>query len=148
MKTAKLNPPHYLLMAIMAMLALDFLPAEPLLPWPWLWGGAALCLFGVMCTVQAALWFRKAGTNLRPFTESTTLVTDGLFAYTRNPMYLGMMLALGGLAFILNERGPWLVLPAFAAVIEFRFIRFEEQLMEKTFGADYVAYKSRVRRWL
>ena len=148
MQPAKLNPPHYLLLAIIAMLALDLIPAEPLLSRPWFWVGTFVLIFGVMCTVQAALWFRKAGTNLRPFTESTALVTNGLFAHTRNPMYLGMIIALAGLALILNERWPWLVLPAFAAVIQYRFIHFEEQLMEQTFGDDYRTYKSRVRRWL
>ncbi len=148
MKPAKLNPPHYLLLAIIAMIALDRLPAEPLSPQPWRWVGTALIIFGVLCTVQSALRFRQAGTNLRPFTDSSALVTSGLFAYTRNPMYMGMILALAGLALILNERWPWLVLPVFAAVIQFRFIHFEEQLMEKTFGDDYRTYKARVRRWL
>ena len=148
MKRAKLNPPHYFLLAIVAMLALDFLPADPLLSQPWLWIGALIIFFGASCTVQAALRFRKAETNLVPFSESTALVTHGLFAYTRNPMYLGMVIALAGVATLFNERWPWLVLPVFAAVIQFRFIRLEEKLMEETFGETYLTYKSRVRRWL
>lgn len=148
MKPVKLNPPHYLMLAIIAMIVLNQLPAEPLLRRPLTWVGVLLLIFGILCTVQAALAFRKARTNLVPFTESTALVTHGLFAYTRNPMYLGMLILLAGIAVLLNERWPWLVLPAFAAVIQFRFIHFEEQLMEQTFGDEYLAYKSRVRRWL
>lgn len=148
MKQAKLNPPHYFLLAILAMLALDFLPADPLLPQPWPWIGVLLFLIGVSCTGLGVRRFRKAETNLVPFSESIALVTTGLYAYTRNPMYLGMVIALAGIALMFNERWPWLVLPVFAAVIQLRFIRFEEQLMEQTFGDAYLDYKSRVRRWL
>ncbi len=75
-------------------------------------------------------------------------MTDGLYAYTRNPMYLGLVIALAGVAFLLNERWPWLVVPGFAALLQWRFIHHEEQLMETTFGDAYLDYKSRVRRWL
>ncbi len=148
MKPAKLNPPHYFLLAVLAMLALDLLPAEPILSQPWPWVGVLIFIIGASCTGLGVRRFRKAETNLVPFSESTALVTHGLYAYTRNPMYLGMVVALAGVALLLNERWPWLVLPVFAAVIQFRFIRFEEQLMETTFGDDYLAYKARVRRWL
>ncbi|ETW93546.1 methyltransferase family protein [Candidatus Entotheonella palauensis] len=131
------------------MLGLKWLPAAPLLPAPWHWIiGGLLFLAGTRCTGLDAQLFRKAGTNLVPFSESTTLVTHGLYRYTRNPMYLGLVIALAGIAFMLNERWPWLVLPVFAAVIQWRFIRFEERLMETTFGDDYLAYQRRVRRWL
>ncbi len=149
MQTAKVNPPHYLLIAILVMLGLKFLPAAPLLLGPWHWTiGVLFLMIGSGCTGLAARGFRKAGTNLVPFSESTALVTHGLYNYTRNPMYLGMVIVLAGIAFILNERWPWLVLPAFAALIQLRFIRYEEQLMEATFGDEYRAYKGRVRRWL
>lgn len=149
MQPAKLNPPYYCLIAILVMLGLKFIPAAPLVSAPWSWAlGGVLCLSGIGCTGLGARLFSKAGTNLVPFTASTALVTHGLYAYTRNPMYLGMVMALAGVAFLLNERWPWLVLPAFAAVIQLRFIRYEEQLLESTFGGAYLAYKRRVRRWL
>ncbi len=149
MQPTKLNPPHYFLIAILVMLGLKFIPAAPWLSAPWYWViGVLLILAGTGCTGQGARLFSKAGTQLVPFSESTTLVTDGLYAYTRNPMYLGLTVALAGVAFLLNERWPWLVLPGFAAVIQLRFIHYEEQLMETTFGDAYLAYKSRVRRWL
>ncbi len=149
MQPTKFNPPRYFLLAILLMLGLDFLPAAPLLSAPWYWAiGVLLFLVGTGCTGQGARLFSQAGTNIVPFSESTTLVTHGLYAYTRNPMYLGMVIALAGIAFFLNERWPWLVIPAFAALIQWRFIHHEEQLMENTFGDAYLAYKSRVRRWL
>ncbi|ETX01516.1 MAG: hypothetical protein ETSY2_37105 [Candidatus Entotheonella gemina] len=149
MQPAKVNPPCYFLMAILVMLGLKWIPAVPLLSGPWYWAiGGLLLILGSGCTGLGARLFRKAGTNLVPFSESTALVIHGLYNYTRNPMYLGMVIALAGVAFLLNERWPWLVLPVFAAIIQLRFIRYEEQLMEDTFGDAYVDYKSRVRRWL
>lgn len=150
MQPAKVNPPKYFFIAILVMLGLKWMiPAAPLLSAPWYWAiGCVLVLLGTGCTGLGARLFSKAGTNLVPFSESTVLVTHGLYRFTRNPMYLGMVIALAGVALLLNERWPWLVLPAFAALIQLRFIRFEEELMESTFGDAYLAYKSRVRRWL
>ncbi len=79
---------------------------------------------------------------------ANVLVTDGAFAYSRNPMYLGMVLALFGITLLLDRVSPSLVLVPFTLVIRLKFIRFEEPLMEQTFGATYTTYKSSVRRWL
>ncbi len=97
---------------------------------------------------MAARQFSKAETNIVPLTRSKALVTDGTFSLTRNPMYVGMTSALAGTAVLLNGYLPWLVILPFVLVIRFRFIRHEEPLMEETFGEDYLAYRSRVRRWL
>ena len=83
-----------------------------------------------------------------PLTKSSALVTNGLFARTRNPMYLGMVLTLAGLAWLLNSMLPWLVLVVFIAILKLRFIRYEEMLMAETFGDQYLQYKARVRRWM
>jgi protein-S-isoprenylcysteine O-methyltransferase Ste14 len=83
-----------------------------------------------------------------PLTTSTALVVDGMFRWSRNPMYLGLTAMLIGTALLLDRALPWLVVVAFVATLRFHFIRHEERLMEATFGADYVAYKQRVRRWL
>ena len=149
MQPVKINPPHYFLLTLLVMWGLKLVPATPLLPAPWYWAiGGFLFLLGAACTGWGARSFSKAGTNLIPFSPSTTLVTHGLYTYTRNPMYLGLVIALAGIAFFLNERWPWLALPVFAAVIQWRFIRYEEQQMETTFGSAYLDYKERVRRWL
>ena len=98
--------------------------------------------------VVASRQFTVVGTNIVPLTRSSSLVTNGAFALTRNPMYLGMVLALIGTALLLNAPWPWLVPCAFAAVLYFRFIRHEEALMAQTFGDAYLQYKQRVRRWI
>lgn len=145
----KVNPPHYFLLALLFMVGAAQLPwGSGLLPAPWPWSGVVPIVVGIAITALGARQFGKAGTNIVPLTESSTLVTDGMFAFTRNPMYLGMLLALAGAAILLNGVWPWLVLAAFLLVIRLHFVRHEETLMERTFGEQYVAYKRRVRRWI
>ncbi len=96
----------------------------------------------------AARQFARVGTNIIPLTPSSALVTDGVFAYTRNPMYLGMFMTLAGVAIVLDRAWPWLVPVVFFFVIRLRFVRHEEHLMETTFGEAYRAYRARVRRFV
>jgi protein-S-isoprenylcysteine O-methyltransferase Ste14 len=144
----RINPPHYFLLAIVMMLALAWLPGEPVLAAPWYYVGAIVLICGIAVAVVASRQFAVVGTNIVPLTHSSSLVTSGAFALTRNPMYLGMVLALIGTALLLNRAWPWLVPCAFAAVLYLRFIRHEEALMAQTFGDAYLQYKQRVRRWL
>jgi protein-S-isoprenylcysteine O-methyltransferase Ste14 len=63
-------------------------------------------------------------------------------------MYLGMTLILIGVALGLGTLSPWLVIPMFVLSIQERFIKMEERKMESEFGAEYLAYEQKVRRWL
>ncbi|MCH7779688.1 MAG: isoprenylcysteine carboxylmethyltransferase family protein [Acidobacteria bacterium] len=90
----------------------------------------------------------KLGTPLKPFEESTVVVTTGMFRFTRNPMYLGMVVGLLGAAIFLGSLVSLLPVPAFIAIIHFQFIVREERFMEELFGAEYLAYKRKVRRWI
>jgi protein-S-isoprenylcysteine O-methyltransferase Ste14 len=92
--------------------------------------------------------FSKAGTPVVPFERSTALVTDGSYRLTRNPMYVGMVMILAGIALLLGTVGPWLPIPLFVWVMRSSFIIREERFLEELFGQQYLAYKSRVRRWL
>lgn len=149
MEPPKIMPPHYFFGFLALMVGLDFVPvAEPLIPVPWHWLGAVPVVAGLAIAVVAAGLFRKAGTNIVPLTRSTVLVTDGPFAYSRNPMYLSMTLALAGVAMLLNSGLPFLALPVFVCILFYRFIRHEETLMAETFGEAYLTYCARVRRWV
>jgi protein-S-isoprenylcysteine O-methyltransferase Ste14 len=147
----RVNPPHYFLMALVAMVLLTGLPGGPLLPGPWaavaVVAGVVSIVAGVALAMWAARQFARVGTNIVPLTPSSALVTDGAFAHTRNPMYTGMLLALGGVSLVANHAWPWIVLPVFYAVIRLHFIRHEERLMEATFGDAYRAYRARVGRF-
>lgn len=142
-------PPFYLFGGLALMLALHFLlPGARLIPMPWSLAGAFLMIAGLALTITGAHTFHRAETPVRPFEESTTLVTHGPFGLSRNPMYLGMVVALAGTAVLLGTLTPWVVPSVFAVVIHNFFVVPEERLMEQIFGDDYRAYRSRVRRWL
>jgi protein-S-isoprenylcysteine O-methyltransferase Ste14 len=105
---------------------------------------AALALMFV-----AMAQFRLANTQVLPNSPTNNaLVTGGVFAFTRNPMYLGMVLFCVGGAFWL-ERATMLVSPVLMfAVANWVFIPFEEAKMRRQFGDRFDAYAQRVRRWI
>jgi protein-S-isoprenylcysteine O-methyltransferase Ste14 len=142
-------PPVYFFGGLALMVALHLLlPVRQWLDWPWRWLGALLMLAGVSLVLWCALLFRRADTAIRPFQESSTLVMSGPYRLTRNPIYLSMAAALAGLAVLLGSLSPWLIVPAFIAWIDVRFIRREEPMLAARFGEEYAAYRSRVRRWI
>ena len=75
-------------------------------------------------------------------------MTSGLFAYSRNPIYLGFTIALIGVAIVLGNLFALDGLLAFIFATNFWYIPFEEVAMENQFREDYLAYKKKVRRWL
>ena len=92
--------------------------------------------------------FRRAGTSPIPWRPSSALVVDGPYRLTRNPMYVGMAFLFAGLAFALGTLLALVFLPAAILTVDRVVIAREEPYLERLFGADYVAYKRRVRRWL
>lgn len=142
-------PVVWLLLAVLAMAALHWLlPVVQVLRPPWSLAGLAPMALGLWMAAVSAHSFQRAKTGLIPFDEATTLVTGGFFRYSRNPMYLGMVLFLAGLALVLGSISTVAPIPAFTWIIQHQFIRAEESFMENAFGAAYLDYKSRVRRWL
>ena len=145
----RILPPVWSLAAFLASYLLDrWLPIAVVLRSPWNGWGVLPILLGALMAVTSALRFRHAGTPVRPFETSTALVTSGWYRITRNPMYLGLALILLGSALMRGSLGALLPVPAFMALIEWRFIRGEEEFLERIFGEDYRRYRERVRRWL
>lgn len=110
--------------------------------------GAALLLCGLTVIAMAIGLFRRAGENPEPWTGTSTLVTTGIYRWTRNPMYLGMAIAHLALALLLASGGALLTWPIAILVIQLAVIPQEEAYLGRTLGADYQAYRQRVRRWL
>ena len=145
----KTIPPFWFLVSIVIQVLLHRLvPGRELFGLPWDLAGIPVVLAGIMTAVTASRQFTAAGTPIRPFDEMTTVVTEGVFAYTRNPMYLGMATSLTGIALLLGSLTPLFVPPLFVLFITFVFIRQEERVMEESFGEVYTDYKKRVRRWI
>lgn len=103
-----------------------------------------------VCALAAFFGFLRSRTTINPLKpeRASVLVTDGIYRYTRNPMYLSLLLLLLGYAI---ELWCWPALLGPAAYVAYitRFqILPEERVLEGKFGADYLAYKRRVRRWI
>lgn len=111
-------------------------------------GGGVLIVAGLFCLIHAGGLFAKAETDLVPFKNVTTLVTSGVYQYTRNPMYLGMMVVLLGTAITVGAATALLVPVLFMVIIELRFIRPEEEMLRGLFPEDYAAFCAKVRRWI
>ena len=142
-------PPMWLCLAFAAEVGLHFgAPLAHWLRWPWTAAGIAVNVLGLLLMAMSAGLFRRVGTGVRPFTEATTLVASGPYRWTRNPMYLGMVVMLVGAALSLGTPGPWLAAAALAVTLDLRFIRNEERALAVSLGEPYERYRERVRRWL
>lgn len=144
----KFYPPHYLLVISLCMLLTWYFGESSPQNLPLIIFGLGLIGFGFLLAFNSIARFIRAKTGVVPFSESTTLITDGFYKYTRNPMYVGMNSFLLGLLIILNNPINFIFLVIFFFIVRNLFVIKEELLMEQTFGEDYLSYKGRVRRWL
>ena len=111
---------------------------------------ALVLLTGAGISMGGVLAFRRAQTTVSPLSPQKTsrLVVSGIYRYSRNPMYLGFAMLLLGWALWLSNFLALAVLPAFVAAINRLQIAPEEAALARLFGADFLAYKARTRRWL
>jgi len=144
-----LVPPVYFLVALLLMGFFHRVaPWIQILDVPYRYAGIVLIGLALCLIVWAAFLFRRAGTDIRPYMPSTALVIEGPYKFTRNPMYLGMAGVLLGAGVCMGSITPFVVIPAFMALITERFIVPEEAKLESAFGGPYLEYKKRVARWL
>jgi len=147
------RPPRmaYLLLAIGAVL-------ERVSPWP-LWPagslsvsryglGAGLALIGLILMAHAVRAFRKAGTHVETPKPATALVTHGMYARSRNPMYIALLLLFAAVAVFANSAWFGLLLVIYLLVLRFGVIAPEERYLAGKFGGAYGDYRAHVRRWL
>ena len=145
----KILPPTYFFAAIILALAAHFLfPLAVIIPDGWRFAGILPITAGIILNIVADRQFKERGTEVKPFKRSSALVTDGVFRWSRNPMYLGMVLIVAGAALIEGTLSPWIATVALAVLLDRVFIVREEAMLEETFGAAFRQYRSRVRRWL
>ena len=107
-----------------------------------------LLVVAIALLAGALVRFRAARTNPEPWKPSTTVVAEGVYRFTRNPMYLGMTLIYVALAVALDSGVALLLVPLLLALVHYGVIAREERYLEAKFGDDYRAYRARVRRWL
>ena len=149
MKIPRLPPLLLALLLAISMLVLDrALPQFRVLQPPIVYLGAAPAAVGILIVLISAGLFRLRKTTINPFGEPAVMVQDGFYRFSRNPMYLGMLLVLTGVGLWLGNVLALLLAPAFVAITTRGYIVREEQLLEDRFGEVYRAYRSRVRRWI
>jgi protein-S-isoprenylcysteine O-methyltransferase Ste14 len=142
-------PPLIYLGGIAAGFVLEvLLPSASLPAWLEYGVGGALALAGLLLARGFFRALGRARTTISPYGESTTLVTTGIYRFSRNPGYLGMTLAYVGTALLASALWLFVSLVPVLLLMEFGVIRREERYLVRTFGAEYDAYRGRTRRWL
>ncbi|WP_288903489.1 isoprenylcysteine carboxylmethyltransferase family protein [uncultured Sneathiella sp.] len=110
--------------------------------------GGVIAVLSAIYLFVAARKHNTAGSNVEPWKPTTTIISDGAYKYSRNPIYLAMAALYAGIAI---AAGSWLaviLLPFCLVVIRYYVIAREEAYLEDKFGKEYLDYKARVRRWL
>jgi protein-S-isoprenylcysteine O-methyltransferase Ste14 len=145
-----IRPPIAWAVAVLAGLALNQLMPLPFVPAVEPAGcvGAMVFALALALLAWAIATITRAGSNVPTNRPTTTIVETGPYRFTRNPIYLSMMLGLIGLAIALNSLWLLLTLIPFALVIRYGVIAREEAYLERKFGDVYSRYRARVRRWL
>lgn len=148
-RASSIMPPRIALIAMVAMIGLHFtMPLAIVVPPPFSYAGSAMIAVGVVMITWSRRAFQAAATPITPFTESASLIRHGLYRWTRNPMYLGAVLLVSGVALLLGSVTPLLVAVVFFVILQESFICHEERLLEQRFGEEYRNYRRSVRRWL
>lgn len=142
-------PPILVAILIVLCAAYRFLiDPEPVVPPPYNLAGFVVVLAGTGLLISAARRFKAVDTNIHTFRDPNSLVTTGPFAFSRNPMYLGFLIVLAGIAVVGNTWLGLLIVPVFFCAANYWYIPYEEARAAEQFGAQYVAYRERVRRWI
>jgi protein-S-isoprenylcysteine O-methyltransferase Ste14 len=136
------------LLLVLPLLLHYLIPIRIVIPPPYSYTGAIVMVGGLGLMVWAARAFQRAGTGFRLEEGGSALVTSGPFRFSRNPMYLGIVIWLIGFAILLGSLVVFVLPVIIFLLAQFMLIPIEEKRMEQTFGKEYVDYKSRVRRWL
>lgn len=149
----KLPPLLVLLLAAALMVLMRGLTPvlSPELSLQWrLLASLPLVLAGIGVALAGVLEFRRWRTTLSPMNpeRASSLVRSGIYRYTRNPMYLGMLIVLVGCAVLLASPAALLILPAFIVYLNRFQILPEERQLARRFGAEYEILRREVRRWL
>jgi protein-S-isoprenylcysteine O-methyltransferase Ste14 len=110
--------------------------------------GIAMVGFAVLLVLGCVLLFLRARTTIIPHGQASSLVRNGPYRFSRNPMYLAIASAYLGIAVLTGSLWPVLLLPLPLWILQRFVIPFEEATLRRVFGSDYDAYYRQVRRWV
>ena len=146
----RVPPPLVFLTAVACETALRFvIPlGQPGFSVPLLVPGAAVLAAGLALGGAALGWFRRTKQDPKPWTPSPELILQGPYRYSRNPIYVAMMLVTAGIGVGLGSWWTLLLAPGALLAVHFLAVLPEERYLAEQFGERYLEYKSRVRRYL
>ena len=112
--------------------------------------GSFMIIIGLIIILSAIILFKKYQTTITPLNPSnaTKLITDGIYKFSRNPMYLGLLLVLLGISIILNPVGGLSLIPLFILYLNLFQIIPEENAMVDLFKDEFSEYQKNVRKWI
>ena len=110
--------------------------------------GAVVLLAWLSLVIWALATFWRIGTTPDPGGGSTALALEGPYRFSRNPMYLSLLLLMAGIGLAANTPWPLLMLPIVVVVLQRGVIEYEERYLTAKFGEPYRAFMARVRRWI
>ena len=110
--------------------------------------GVAVALVGMLILLLTLISFLRAKTSIEPWKPTTKIITTGLYAWSRNPIYAAFCLIPIGCGIFINSLWVLLSFIPSALLVYYIAIRKEEVYLEEKFGEEYLRYKRKVRRWL
>jgi len=146
-KIVSVPPNYFYLCAILSIVLRIVFPEFKIIPSPYNMTGLMLIVPGFYLIIDSWYLFKKHNTP-ESFEPTTSLVKDGIYKYSRNPMYLGGVAFLIGLSVSLNNLLSFISPFVFSLFMNYMFIPYEEQELTKTFGDNYHDYMKKVRRWI
>jgi protein-S-isoprenylcysteine O-methyltransferase Ste14 len=144
----KISPPVLYQAFISLMLISVFLPVNRTILYPYNIFGLILLVSGTYMAIDTKRLFKRMDIPLDPLAKPLRLHTNGVFRFTRNPMYLGIIIGLLGIAILIGILFNFIFPILFYLLINIFFIKHEEERLEKEFGEVYRQYKMKTRRWI
>jgi len=145
-----LLPPVMLVLCLIGIVTVNYFDIAVIILFsgPVKFVGYGLIALGIVLPVWGARLFRRHETNILPYKDPDHIVTAGPFRFSRNPMYLGMLMVLLGAAGLYGTALGFIFPLAYFCVANGYYIPYEEGRMAAAFGDEFTAYKAKVRRWL
>ena len=142
-------PPILYLITLALGISISFIFPHKFLQTIWALSiGIFLLIFGLVFLFLGARTLRKNNTTVNPNGVSTTIVKEGIFRYTRNPMYVSFTIINMGISIIFNAWAGILLLFPLIVIVQKGIIEREEKYLTRKFGIEYLDYKLKVHRWL
>jgi len=144
----KFSPPFLYKLFIAVMILPVFLPLPVQIHFPYNLTGIILLIAGAYIAIDTKKMFKKTQTPISHLAKPVNLYTKRIFRLTRNPMYFGIVIAIGGIAMITGIIYNFIFPILYLAIMDAHFVRPEEKELEKKFGDVYRQYKRKTNRWL